>query len=169
MLVHHALKDFPAESLYKFAKDKDEIVRTLAAAHLMSKRRLGEKTFAFAVNAAKAEKAHYREIGAYILGQLCYPDYPFKKRSVPILEKLSKDSNANVRAAAIAALGHLEVSSAERLIARALKDADPGVVLCATFAIYCLKVTGKYERRVREVVARFGKKTRNHIERYLED
>jgi HEAT repeats len=77
---------------------------------------LGERTFKYAVELASGQNAWYRELAAFILGQLCPPDYPYKTCSVPILETLAKDPKPAVRGATIVGLGHLKSKASKTLV-----------------------------------------------------
>src|ERR1700722_8905711 len=97
MLLRVGLKQFPLEAVFSFLLDKDRMVGAMAAQRLQMEPTLGERTFNYAVELAGHKNAWHRELAAFILGQLCPPDYPYKDRSVPILESLAQDAQPPVR------------------------------------------------------------------------
>jgi HEAT repeat protein len=164
MLLHVAIKQFPPEVAYDFLLDKDRLVARMAASRLMGERSLAERTFKYAVELAGGKNAWLRELAAFILGQLCAPDNPYKDRSVPFLESLAHDSEPAVRGAAIVSLGHLESKASKDLILDALNDPDPGVVDCASYALWAIGKTKADEDKLRAAVNRFDEKTRKTID-----
>jgi len=168
MLVRQALKSFPIKSLYEFAKDKDAIVRTIAAQCLQLNKEAADKTFDFALQLTKSTNAEEREIAAYILGQLCPPDYPYKDRSLRVLEELAKDPVAMVRATAIASLGHLKSSTSRKLILESLCDPDSDVVYCAASALWAIGLSSTDKNLVQKMSRKFDKKTQKSIEVWIE-
>jgi hypothetical protein len=168
MLLHVALKQFPLDAIYDFVTDKDRVVAVLAAQRLQMEPKLGERTFDFAVKLASEKNAWHRELGGFILGQLCPPEYPYKDRSVPILESLAQDSEPAVRGASIVGLGHLRSKSSKRLILDALRDSDAGVVDCASFALWAIGRSKADREKLLEAVKRFDEKTRATIDLWEE-
>lgn len=105
MLLSQALKTWKIEALHNLLSDDDHVVRTAVARELHM--RGEEKTFQKSKELANDKKKYLREIAAFTLGQLGTPDYPYREQSIPILMILLKDRSAEVRAAAVAGLGHL--------------------------------------------------------------
>jgi HEAT repeat protein len=169
MLLHVAIKQFPPEVAYDFLLDKDRLVGAMAALRLQMEPSLGERTFNYAVELSGHKNAWHRELAAFILGQLCPPDYPFKSRAVPVLESLVRDSEPAVRGAAIVALGHLESKASKELVLAALNDPDAGVVGCASFALWAIGKTKADEDKLRAAVNRFDEKTRKTIDLWDDD
>jgi len=164
MLLYVAIKQFPPEVAYDFLLDKDRLVGAMAANYLMGERSLAERTFKYAVELAGGKNAWHRELAAFILGQLCAPDNPYKDRSVPILESLARDSEPAVRGAAIVALGHLQSEASKELVLAALNDPDPGVVECASYALWAIGRTKADQEKLHAAVNRFDEKTRKTID-----
>jgi HEAT repeat protein len=164
MLLQVAIKQFPLEVAYDFLLDKDRLVARMAASRLMGERGLAERTFKYAVELANGKNAWYRELAAFILGQLCAPDNPYKNRSVPILESLAQDSKPAVRGAAIVALGHLRSEASKELVLTALNDSDEGVVGCASYALWAIGRTKADQEKLHAAVNRFDEKTRKTID-----
>jgi len=137
MLISQALEKYPSKSLLAFLDDSNVVVRTAAARQLQVR---GEvQTLEHAMRLAKSKKRREREIAAFILGQLGTPKLPFKARSVPTLIELCADGAHEVRAAALAALGHLQAIEADATIKRARRDANEDVRSMASFALRQLK------------------------------
>lgn len=104
------LDTLTALELIGWLDDINPEVRTLVARKLQCK---GTKdVFDLAKNWSISTVYYQREIAAFILGQLgCLSEYkyPFKTESKPILIDLINDENSEVRAAAVAACGHLYI------------------------------------------------------------
>ncbi|HKV54514.1 MAG TPA: HEAT repeat domain-containing protein [Candidatus Binataceae bacterium] len=164
MLLQFAIKQFPGEVLFDFVLDKDSIVRTMAARRLQNEPDLAERTFAFACTLAQQKRGWQKEIAAFILGQLCPPNYPFKDKSIPVLNSLAKDPEPAVRGAAIVGLGHLGAVESKELVLIALNDPDPGVVGCASYALWALGKTAADVDKVRAARNRFDEKARLTID-----
>ena len=164
MLLQVGIKQFPAEVAYDFLLDKDRLVATKAASRLMGEKSLAERTFKYTVELARSKSAWHRELAAFILGQLCSPDYPYKDRSVPVLETLARDPKPAVRGAAIVGLGHLESKASKKLILAVLNDPDAGVVGCASFALWAIGRTKADQKKLHIAVSRFDAKTRKSID-----
>lgn len=96
------------QELIDWLDDPSPEVRTLVARKLQCKGTTD--VFDLSKEWGISEIDYQRELAAFILGQLrCLFEekYPFKLLSKPILMNLVNDKNSEVRAAAIAALGHL--------------------------------------------------------------
>ncbi len=107
-------------------EDEDVVVRTAVARELQIR---GERT-AFDHVLPRCDDAHdfIREIAAFTLGQFGTPTYPFRSASIPKLAELAVgDSSPEVRAAAVAALGHLHAWESKEVLLRAASDIDPDV------------------------------------------
>ncbi len=164
MLLQVGIKYFPPEVAYDFLLDKDRLVAAKAASRLHGERGLAERTFKYAVELAGGKTAWYRELAAFILGQLCAPDYPYKDRSVPILETLAKDPKPAVRGAAIVGIGHLVSKTSKKVVLAALSDPDAGVVECAAYALWAIGRTKADLKKLHAAVNRFDEKTRKTID-----
>jgi HEAT repeat protein len=97
-ILNRALKDFSEPELFDCVKDKDIILRTLAACEIHL--RGTPSCFEFALVLLKSFRYEDREIGAFILGQLAPSEYKFSKQSVRPLLELFADPYYEVRAAA---------------------------------------------------------------------
>jgi HEAT repeat protein len=75
-----------------------------------------------------------------------------------------RDSDPAVRGVAIVGLGHLRSKTSKALILDALNDPDPGVVDCASFALWAIGKTKADEDKLRAAVNRFDEKTRKTID-----
>jgi len=168
MLLHVGIKQFPPEVAYDFLLDKDRMVGAMAAQRLQMEPTPGERTFNYAVKLAGHKNAWHRELAAFILGQLCPPDNPYKDRSVPILETLAQDFEPAVRGAAIVSLGHLESKASKELVLAALNDSDAGVVGCASFALWAIGRTKADQEKLHAAVNRFDERTRKTIDLWEE-
>ncbi|MDM1022259.1 HEAT repeat domain-containing protein [Acinetobacter sp. VNK23] len=96
------------QELINWLDDPSPEVRTLVARKLQCKGTI--EVFDLSKEWAISEIDYQRELAAFILGQLgcLFEDkYPFKSATKPILVNLVNDENSEVRAAAIAAFGHL--------------------------------------------------------------
>lgn len=167
-LVHMGLNGIPTEAVYKLIEDKDAIVRTLAAQRLQLDAESAERTFEVAEDLTKTNSSQLREVGAYILGQLVPPDYPYKRPSIPILESLISDPDRDVRATAICGLGHLGSNSSKEKILAAVRDADFEVAEAIAFALYCFTASEKEKTIVRAHAKRFRTSDRKAIETWLD-
>lgn len=110
MFASRYLDHVSTQELFQWIDDKDAEVRTLVARKMQC--RGTDAIFKFAKKRTKSKKKYQREIAAFILGQLgCLFEgankYPFKLQSKTLLMKLVGDKSKSVRAAAIAAFGHL--------------------------------------------------------------
>lgn len=138
VLVSQALRSYPTRILYSFLDDSSTVVRTAAARELQSR---GEvESFEYAVSLLSDKRAYTREIGVFILGQLGTPNYPYKDASIDLIaERLNVDKSKMVRAAAAAALGHLEAFSKLDILIHAASDESANVRACAAYALTRMK------------------------------
>jgi HEAT repeat protein len=133
-LLWQAVKLYDTKALLPLLRDKDSLVRTTVARELQV--RGDVLTFDEAMVMGHSKKASEREIAAFLLGQLGTPNFPFKERSIPVLEtQLEKDKNAAVRATAAASLGHLQSESSVPLLINASTDAHADVRIAVAFAL----------------------------------
>lgn len=134
MLVSQALRSYPTIHLHPFLEDKNVVVRTAAARELQMR---GEaSSFEYAISLLSDKRAYMREIGVFILGQLGTPGYPYKNDSTQLIaERLISDRSRAVRAAAAAALGHLEAFDELDILIRAASDESADVRACVAFAL----------------------------------
>lgn len=136
-LVYKALKSCKLRELLALLRDKTSLVRSAAARELQG--RGGRTTFLEACKFLDSKRVNDREIAAFLLGQLGYPDMPFKTESVPLLQiALANDASANVRTAAAAALGHLRAKESLGALIAAAKDEAADVRIAVAFALYML-------------------------------
>ena len=143
-LIYGALKEYPTPALHPLLGDANHIVRTAVARELQTR---GEReSFHVAKHLLSKKKAHLREIGCFLLGQLGAPGCPYREESLPLLKAaLSGDSSADVRSAAAAALGHLAASTEADTLLLAADDPNAKVRASIAFALTRLKQT----RRIR--------------------
>lgn len=104
-ILSRTLKNFSEPELFDCVKDKDIILRTLAACEIHL--RGNQNCFEFALVLLKSSRYEDREIGAFILGQLAPSEYKFFKQSVQPLLGLFNDPYFEVRAAAVEAFSLL--------------------------------------------------------------
>lgn len=151
-LVYAGLKTFKLQGLIALLRDRSSLVRTAAARELQG--RGGRTVFLQGCQFLRSRKVVDREIGAFLLGQLGYPDMPFKAETVPLLEHaLAHDASADVRAAAAAALGHLRSKESLDVLVAAAEDPVPDVRATVAYALYMLPRT-KRARACRAKLAR---------------
>ena len=108
-IVWEALKNYSTDELLTLVEDEDPIVRTSAAKQLHF--RPDKKVFEKSIDLISSAKDYEREIGAFLLGQLGTPNHPYKMQSFPYLVRLMSDTSSEVRASAVAAIGHLGSSN----------------------------------------------------------
>lgn len=133
-VVWKALEDLPDATLLEYAQDDDVILSTLAAKTLHF--RASANVFASAVELCAASKAHAREIGCFILGQLGTPEMPFALDSFDVLVRAAEDDpDEDVRATAIAAMGHLKHGRFLLHLIAAASDPSPVIRSSAAFAL----------------------------------
>jgi HEAT repeat protein len=147
LLVAQALRAYPTQSLHPFWEDKSVLVRSAAAREVQIR---GEPISFDAANALIGDKrAYIREVAVFILGQLGTPNLPFREESIPIIsDRLALDKSAAVRAAAAAALGHLNAHESLDALAVAASDASAEVRACTAFALNNMK----RRRKAREML-----------------
>lgn len=138
LLVAQALRSYPTESLHPFLEDKSVLVRSAAAREIQNR---GEaKSLQYAIGLLHDKRAFAREIGVFILGQHGTPHYPYKAESIPLItERLVSDNSGAVRAAAAAALGHLNAFDALDVLIDAARDKSVDVRSCVAFALTGMK------------------------------
>jgi hypothetical protein len=148
MLIAQALRLYPTSSLYSFLEDRSVPVRTAAARQIQIR---GEReSLDHAVNLLDDKRASVREIAVFILGQLGTPTYPYKAESVEkIVVKLNADSSGMVRAAAAAALGHLQSYEAIPALIEAARDESIAVRVCVAGALVSMGRSSKARAALR--------------------
>lgn len=131
-------KKLTTQELLKRLYHKNEEIRYAAAKELQLR---GEKvTFLNAIALCEDAQADLREIGAFLLGQLGTPTFPFAKESLPLLIKLFQhDGIAQVRATAAASLGHLRDAEVIPFFAQGIADPDDNVRQSIAFALGCFQ------------------------------
>ncbi len=153
MLVWEALRGYRTDRLFRFLRDKDIIVRSVAARELQL--RGTRKVFDHVAKLAGDKSPMAREMSAFALGQLGVPKYPFRVSSAAILSRLAcTDASASVRSAAVSSLGHLKANRSLGIVIEAAQDPAATVRVSAAFALGCL-------RRSTEAVRAFNKLARD--------
>lgn len=147
LLVAQALRAYPTQSLHPFLEDKSVLVRSAAAREVQIR---GEPISFEVANALIEDKrAYVREVAVFILGQLGTPNFPYREKSIPIIsDRLALDKSAAVRAAAAAALGHLNAHESLDALVVAASDSSAEVRACTAFALSNLK----RRRKAREML-----------------
>jgi HEAT repeat protein len=138
-ILWDALKSYPTSELLRLITDEDPIVRTSAAKqlHFRATNEVADRL----TQLLSSEQDYIREVAAFGLGQLGTPEKPFRAVSSELLvDLLSRDESADVRAAAAAALGHLFVDeslpeASARALSTAAADSDARVRACVAFAL----------------------------------
>ena len=137
LLVFQALKSWKTNALFSLLSDEDYIVRSAAARELQT--RGEEETFLKLKTLVGDQIAYVREITAFTLGQLGTPEYPFKEQSILLLEEFLSDDDSEVRAAAVAAFGHLcsdgMPKEVEKQLVVMVDDQSEEVRECLAFAL----------------------------------
>lgn len=124
-LVAHALRSFPTRALLPILDDGNPLVRTAAARELQIR---GERDALDHVLERVGDAcADSREIAAFTLGQFGTPHYRYRDELVPALNALALDPAVDVRAAAIAGLGHLRAVESLSTIISASTDQSADV------------------------------------------
>ena len=126
MLVWQALKTYTVEALLCLLDDDDPIVRTAVGRELHI--RGGKQVLDAMLVRCDDARAVAREMAAFTLGQLGTPSFPFRLESIPTLIRLARsDPSSDVRAAAVAALGHLHAMEGKEALLAAARDASADV------------------------------------------
>lgn len=138
-IIWEALKNYPTDELLNLIEDEDPIVRTSAAKQLHF--RPNKKVFEKSINLVSSKKDYEREIGAFLLGQLGTPNHPYKMQSFSYLVRLMSDASSEVRASAVAAIGHLgantpiDDNNILNCVIQLAKDKCSDVRFCCAFAL----------------------------------
>lgn len=137
--VAMAFKSYSEDTLLDALCDADPIVRTTAARELHV--RGGPNVFDAAVKLTQHPRFDFREIGAFVLGQLGTPTCPFATMSMTPLATLLSDTYHEVRASAVGALGFLASlghQPSNGIVAQMIatcKDAEPSVRTAAALSM----------------------------------
>jgi len=132
------MKLYELSRLHEELLSSEEMRRFAAAERL--RLRGDNRTFEYVVSLSKAQDASYREVAAFIFGQLGTPNRPFRKQSIPILSDLLRyDPISKVRAGAAAALGHLSALESFEYLNDASEDKDADVRANVAFAFGAIK------------------------------
>jgi len=99
--------------------------------HLRGRR----ETLEYAATLTHSAVAEYREIAAFVLGQLGPPERPFRAKSLDLLVTLLNDQSPRVRAAAISSLGHLKSTESVGRMATMVGDGSSEVRESLAFAL----------------------------------
>lgn len=134
LLVWQALKLYSTDSLVPMLEDEDSVVRTAVASELQLR---GERTaFDQVLHRCDDPRDFVREIAAFTLGQFGTPNYPFRLESIPKLcEMADRDVSVDVRASAVAALGHLHARESLKVLLEAARDAEVDVRAMAAVSL----------------------------------
>jgi HEAT repeat protein len=125
MLVSQSLERYQTSHLFQFLQDRGVIVRSAAARRLQL--RGTREVFEHALSLAHSKSRRNREIAAFLLGQLGTPQMPYRGDSLPVLCILCSDRAPEVRAASIAALGHLRAVELADVVTKARRDSNQAV------------------------------------------
>jgi HEAT repeat protein len=133
-LVFQALKTYSTEALLPMLEDGDVIVRSAVARELHAR---GERNaFDAALRLCGDSRDFVREIAAFTLGQLGTPTYPFRSESIPRLATMAVgDRSFEVRASAVAGLGHLHAAERLDTLLQASHDAESEVRAMAAVSL----------------------------------
>lgn len=139
-ILWKALHEYSTDELLKLLEDNDVIVRTSAAKqlHLRSEENIFHSVSHLCSN---TQDDYKREIGAFVLGQLGTPIFPYKNKSVGILMRLLDDSSSDVRSAAVSAIGHLgaeEYFNDQNILEKIIKlsnDNNDDVRVCCAYSL----------------------------------
>lgn len=138
-ILWKALREYSTDELLELLEDKDVIVRTSAAKQLQL--RPETKVYHAVMQLVENQKAYKREMGAFVLGQFGTPNFPYKEQSVFVLARLFDDFSADVRATAVASIGHLgseKPNDNEILLDKIIKlstDLNENVRLCCAYTL----------------------------------
>jgi HEAT repeat protein len=139
LAVARAFKSYADKDLLDALRDPEPIVRTAAARELHI--RGGRLTFDTAVQLVQHPRFDFREIGAFVLGQLGTPKCPFATETLPMLNDLLSDSYHEVRTAAVgaigflASLGHQPTTEIVTQLKLACEDVEPSVRAASALAM----------------------------------
>ena len=167
LILWEALQKYNTARLCALLFDNDPIVKTSAAKqlHLRGTKSVYKK----AAELCEQERADLREIGAFLLGQLGTPKRPFRKQSIPVLVNLLvNDLSHEVRAAAAAALGHLEATEASSELIEMAGHSSPEVRACVAFALGALKRSRETKAALRNLSQDESSEVREWAELSLE-
>ncbi|WP_063571550.1 MULTISPECIES: HEAT repeat domain-containing protein [Luteibacter] len=134
LLVFEALRSYPSDALLLMLEDEDTVVRTAVARELHVR---GErKAFDHVLLRCDDLREFVREIAAFTLGQFGTPTYPFRLESIPKLVDLAvHDPSFEVRATAIASLGHLHAEESMQVLLESANDSEADVRAMAAFSL----------------------------------
>jgi HEAT repeat protein len=124
--VQKGMSDLSPAQLIDLLTQDDPIVRSSAGFLLHLSGGNSEDFDRIAALATHAE-AHVREVAAYVLGQFGAPDYPFRAASVPLLARMARDTDGEVRVSAVSALGQVRGRDAWEVILSAATDSSADV------------------------------------------
>jgi hypothetical protein len=126
LLVFEALRSYPSDALPPMLEDEDTIVRTAVARELQVR---GERrAFDHVLLRCDDVRDFVREIAAFTLGQFGTPTYPFRMESIPRLADLAvHDPSFEVRATAVASLGHLHAEESMQVLLDSANDPEADV------------------------------------------
>jgi hypothetical protein len=125
-LVFEALRSYPSDALLLMLEDEDAIVRTAVARELQVRGERG--ALDHVLLRCDDSRDFVREIAAFTLGQFGTPTYPFRLESIPRLADLAvHDPSFEVRAAAVASLGHLRAEESVQVLLDSAKDPEADV------------------------------------------
>jgi HEAT repeat protein len=132
--VQKGMSDLSPSQLIDLLTEDDQIVRS-SAGFLLHLSGGSSEDFDRITALATHVDAHVREVAAYVLGQFGTPDYPFRAASIPLLSRMTRDADDEVRVSAISALGHLQGDDAWESILSAATDPSPDVRSVVAFLL----------------------------------
>ncbi|PTR26300.1 HEAT repeat protein [Luteibacter sp. OK325] len=134
LLVFEAIRSYPSDALLLMLDDEDTIVRMAVARELQVR---GEKkAFDHALLRCDDLRDFVREIAAFTLGQFGTPTYPFRSESIPKLAELAvHDPSFEVRATAVASLGHLHAEESMQVLLESANDPEADVRAMAAVSL----------------------------------
>lgn len=138
LILFRALGGYSERDLLDLLVEESVVLRTTAARrlHLIG----GKETFGNATQLLKAERFENREIGAFVLGQLGTPEYPYATESLGPLSSQLNDAYYEVRATTLTAIAFLSGKTTIpnwlfRAVAKTVTDMAPEVREAAAFTL----------------------------------
>lgn|GEM_PF-892136 len=134
LLVFEALRSYPSDALLHMLDDESTIVRTAVARELQVR---GERTaFDYVLLLCDDSRDFVREVAAFTLGQFGTPTYPFRSECIPRLaEMAAHDASFDVRATAVASLGHLHAEESMQVLLESANDSEADVRAMAAVSL----------------------------------
>jgi HEAT repeat protein len=126
LLVFEVLRSYPSDALLLMLDDESTVVRTAVARELQVR---GERTaFDHVLLLCDDSRDFVREVAAFTLSQFGTPTYPFRSEAIPKLAELAvHDGSFDVRATAVASLGHLHPMESMQVLLESANDPEADV------------------------------------------